>query len=67
MGAELTEHTVPGGGLCLKDGRIQAGAAADLFQNEGRVTGRQHFEGAKGSLLVLSDTASMWYLQSRLG
>lgn len=41
MGAELTEHPFCSTwwGLCLKDGRVQAGAAADLFQNEGRVTG----------------------------
>lgn len=42
MGAELTEHPFHSTcwGLCLKDGRIQAGAVADLFQNEGRLAGR---------------------------
>lgn len=42
MGAELTEHPFHSTwwGLCLKDGRIQAGAVADLFQNEGSVTGQ---------------------------
>lgn len=46
---------------CTRSG---AGAVADLFQIEGR--GDRDLKGAKGGLLVLSDTAPMWYLQSRL-
>ena len=43
MGAELTKrlfHSTTWWGLCFKDGRIPTGAVADLFQNEGRVTGQ---------------------------
>lgn len=42
MGAELTKHPFHSTcwGLCLKDGRIEAEAATDLLQNEGRMTGQ---------------------------
>lgn len=43
MGAELTQHPLQSTwwGLCFKkNGRLDAGAAADLFQHEGRATER---------------------------
>lgn len=61
MRTELTEHPFHSiwWGLCIKDECIQAMAVADLFQNDGCVTGRWQFEEAKGSLLVLSDSLNV--------
>lgn len=42
MRTELTEHPFHSTwwGLCIKDERIQAMAVADLFQNDGCLTGQ---------------------------
>lgn len=64
MGGELT---VPGGAHVLKMDAFRLGHSLTYFRMKDAWQGNSILKGAKGSLLVLSDTARAWYLQSRLG